>query len=200
MNLSNKFERFSRVWDHTRDSVARGRKYGQVSRADICIDDNRGMTCILRRSLMGEICFAIAFGQFYPISNFTEFTYLSPRLPYTTHHGVSCSRKPDKTIKYPSQLFRPVSRKIQIGINRWGALINWCKLSFANVKVTLISGITESHRLSLDLLMEVWKWRDYFCECRNFFILRYIIVINQSWNRRTIKRIGGFFYFQDRVF
>lgn len=144
MNLSNKFERFSRVWDHTRDSVARGRKYGQVSRADICIDDNRGVTCILRRSLMGEICFAIAFGQFYPISNFTEFTYLPyPRLSYTIHHGVSCSREPDKTIKYPSQLFRPVSWKIRIGINRWSALVNWCKLLSV---MGLLSGvgITES--------------------------------------------------------
>lgn len=116
MNLSNKFERFSRVWDHTRDPVARGRKYGQVSRADICIDDNRGVTCILRRSLMGEICFAIAFGQFYPISNFTEFAYLSSLASrIRLYHGVSCSRKPDKTIKYPSQLFRPVSWKIRVG-------------------------------------------------------------------------------------
>lgn len=40
-------------------------EYGQISRADICIDDNRGVTCMLRRLLMGEICFAIAFGRFY---------------------------------------------------------------------------------------------------------------------------------------
>lgn len=59
-------------------SVAIVREYGQVSRADICIDDNRDVTCILRRLLMAEICFAIAFGRFCPISNFTVFMLRTP--------------------------------------------------------------------------------------------------------------------------
>ena len=93
---------------------------GRVSRTDICIDDNHRVTCILRRLLMGEICFAIAFQRFCSISNFTEFVF-APSLSLSlslslvlfrsscrTTTAFPCSWKPDRTtIKYPSQLFRP---------------------------------------------------------------------------------------------
>lgn len=93
----DEFELFPRVGVHR----SSGQVHGQISGADICIDDNRGVTCILCRLLMGEICCAIAFGRFcrFEISQNSVSTELGLR-PW----------EPDTaTMKYPSQLFRPGS-------------------------------------------------------------------------------------------
>lgn len=83
-------------------------EYGRISRADICIDDNCSVTRILRRLLMGEICFAHCLRAIWPISNLLKPLHIVPTADcanVSVHQTAMSPRKCDaSTIQYPSQL------------------------------------------------------------------------------------------------
>lgn len=83
-------------------------EYGRISRADICIDDNCCVTRILRRLLMGEICFAHCLRAIWSISNLLKPLHTVPTADcanVSVHQAAMSPRKCDaSTVQYLSQL------------------------------------------------------------------------------------------------
>lgn len=134
-DMRNKFELFSPPLTYMRESAhiymrifmagiqTRELIWSHLASADICIDNNCGATRILRRLLMGEICFVpVSAGDLadfkftgtvpYLALQAVARVYVRARASYIFRHQTAMSpRKCDaSTSQYPSQLWPPKCR------------------------------------------------------------------------------------------